>query len=164
MPPTPINNEHSSSAQSLLRSLSVNCRITLYLLDNLDPLAWRVAPPADKGRDIASVFTHIHSVRLMWLKANGHEPMPTAIVKETVTIEKARKALEESAVALEVLVRNSVEGDGRIKNFKPDVYSFVGYLVAHEAHHRGQASLLARFAGYPISKQTNFGMWEWGTR
>ena len=160
----PSNADPILPGQSLLRSLSINCRITLYLLDNIDPSAWRVSPPGANGRNIAAVFAHIHSVRLMWLKANGHTPLPAAVDKETVTIAKARKALEESAAALEILVRNSVEGDARIKNFKPDVYSFVGYLVAHEAHHRGQASLLARFAGYPISKQTNFGMWEWGTR
>ena len=164
MSSTPSTPDPLSPAQSLLRSLGINSRITLYLLDNLDPAAWRIAPPGAKGRDIAAVFAHIHSVRLMWLKANGHPGLPAAIDKETVTIEKARKALEESAAALEILVRNSVEGDSRIKNFKPDVYAFVGYLVAHEAHHRGQASLLARFAGYPISKQTNFGIWEWGTR
>ena len=164
MPPTPDKADPILPARSLLQSLSINCRITLYLLDSLDPAAWRVTPPGANGRDIASVFAHIHSVRLMWLKANGHTPFPAAVDKETVTIAKARKALEESAAGLEILVRNSVEGDGRIKNFNPDVYAFVGYLVAHEAHHRGQASLLARFAGFPISKQTNFGMWEWGNR
>jgi uncharacterized damage-inducible protein DinB len=160
---SPLNANPIDPAESLIQSLSINHRITLYLLDNLDPAAWRVASPGG-GRSIAAVFAHIHSVRLMWLKANGHTPLPAAVDKDTVTIARTRKALEESAAAVEILVRNSVEGDGRIKNFKPHVYAFVGYLVAHEAHHRGQASLLARFAGFPISKQTNFGMWEWGTR
>ena len=74
----PPNADPILPGQSLLRSLSINCRITLYLLDNIDPSAWRVSPPGANGRNIAAVFAHIHSVRLMWLKANGHTPLPAA--------------------------------------------------------------------------------------
>jgi uncharacterized damage-inducible protein DinB len=51
-----------------------------------------------------------------------------------------------------------------VKGFKPDVAGFVGYLIAHDAHHRGQISMLARQVGHPLSKKTMFGMWEWGSR
>jgi uncharacterized damage-inducible protein DinB len=51
-----------------------------------------------------------------------------------------------------------------VKGFKPDVGGVVGYLIAHDAHHRGQISMLARQLGRPLSKSAGFGMWEWGTR
>jgi uncharacterized damage-inducible protein DinB len=38
----------------------------------------------------------------------------------------------------------SLKGDGRIKGCKPDAASFLGYLIAHDAHHRGQISMLDR--------------------
>ncbi|MEP6692590.1 MAG: DinB family protein [Gemmatimonadaceae bacterium] len=55
-------------------------------------------------------------------------------------------------------------GDGRVKNFRPDVAGFFAYLVSHDAHHRGQITMLARQLGAPVSQQAMFGMWEWGAR
>jgi len=56
------------------------------------------------------------------------------------------------------------EDRGRIRGFRPDVASFFGYLIAHDAHHRGQITMLARQAGHPIPQKVTFGMWEWGVR
>jgi hypothetical protein len=38
------------------------------------------------------------------------------------------------------------------------------YLIAHDAHHRGQITMLARQVGHPIPQKATFGMWEWGVR
>jgi len=38
------------------------------------------------------------------------------------------------------------------------------YLIAHDAHHRGQIAMLARQTGQPIPQKAMFGMWEWGVR
>lgn len=61
-------------------------------------------------------------------------------------------------------VRNALRSEGRIKGFKPDAGSFLAYLFAHDTHHRGQISMLARQVGHPLSKSANFGLWAWGTR
>jgi uncharacterized damage-inducible protein DinB len=44
------------------------------------------------------------------------------------------------------------------------VAGFIGYLIAHDAHHRGQIAMLARQLGYPLPQKAMFGMWEWGSR
>jgi uncharacterized damage-inducible protein DinB len=62
------------------------------------------------------------------------------------------------------VIKNALEGDGRIRNFRPDVAGFIGYLIAHDAHHRGQITMLARQVGYPLPQKAMFGMWEWGVR
>jgi uncharacterized damage-inducible protein DinB len=87
----------------------------------------------------------------------------------TVTPAQASKALESSRIALREVLRSSLQdGDdedrGRIRGFRPDVASFFGYLIAHDAHHRGQITMLARQAGHPIPQKVTFGMWEWGVR
>ena len=48
--------------------------------------------------------------------------------------------------------------DGRVRDFCPDVARFFGYLVSHDAHHRGQICLLARQLGYPLTTEAGFGM------
>jgi len=47
-----------------------------------------------------------------------------------------------------------------VPNFKPDVVAFVGYLIAHDSHHRGQISMLARQVGHPLPGQS--GLWAVG--
>src|SRR5579863_4789756 len=44
------------------------------------------------------------------------------------------------------------------------VAGFLAYLVAHDAHHRGQITRPARQVAHPIPQSVMFGMWEWGTR
>lgn len=150
---------------ALLNALSTNDRINVYLLENLSDEAWNSAAPGGKGRTIPAVIGHIHNVRLMWLKsASGSSELPDKLEKEIFSKEHAKKALNASGKAVQELVAASLATDGRIKGFKPDVASFVAYLFAHDAHHRGQIAMMARQLGYPLSKSAGFGMWEWGTR
>jgi uncharacterized damage-inducible protein DinB len=146
----------------VIRAFATNNRINLYLIQNLSGEAWNAKPA--KGRNIPSIVAHIHSVRLMWLKAAGASEIPPKLDPETLTKEQAMEALEASGKALEEKLRAALDGDGKIKGFKPDVTSFFAYLVAHDAHHRGQITLLARQAGYPLSQKAMYGMWEWGVR
>lgn len=152
-----------SPADAVLRSLAIHNRIHLYLLEALAPEVWDAAPPGGKGRTLAALVSHMHSVRLMWLKAAGVKALPFPLEK-TAGIDEAKEALTASAAAVEERVGQALRGDGRIPNFKPDAWAFIGYLIAHEAHHRGQMVLLARQLGHPVDQKTNFGMWAWGVR
>jgi uncharacterized damage-inducible protein DinB len=52
----------------------------------------------------------------------------------------------------------------RIKGFKRHVVAFLGYLISHESHHRGQAGWALKLSGHPLDQKTAFGLWEWGVR
>ena len=149
--------------EALLSAFDINDRINQYLLDSLAAESWRTEPPGNKGRDIAGVVAHMHNVRVMWLKATKGK-IPEQLDRFTVTPAQAKKALDASRFALREVLRLSLEGDGRVKGFRPDVAVFFGYLISHDAHHRGQITMLARQAGHPISQKAMFGMWEWGVR
>jgi uncharacterized damage-inducible protein DinB len=150
-------------SEALLAAFDTNERINQYLLENLPVEAWRADPPGGKGRDIASIVAHMHNVRVMWLKATGGK-IPKQLDRRKVTTAQARKGLSNSRSALHEILQSSLAADGHIKGFRPDVAGFVGYLIAHDAHHRGQITMLARQAGHPISQKAVFGMWEWGSR
>jgi uncharacterized damage-inducible protein DinB len=154
-----------SLPDAVLHAFDTNDKISRYLIENLAPEAWNAVPPGGKGRAIAAIVAHMHNVRVMWLKAaaNGGK-IPEQLDKSSVTAAQALEAFQQSKEALAAIIALALQSDGQIKRFKPDVVGFVGYLIAHDAHHRGQITQLARQIGHPVSQKVMFGMWEWGSR
>ena len=153
-----------SASEALLKAFDTNERINQFLLENLPGEAWRAEPPNKKGREIAAIVAHMHNVRVMWLKAAKSGEIPDQLDRSQVTVAQASKALEQSRKALSSVLKSALDSNGQVKGFKPDVAGFIGYLVAHDAHHRGQICMLARQVGHPIPQKGMFGMWEWGSR
>jgi len=149
---------------ALLNAFDTNNRINAYLIENLPPEAWRAKPADGKGRAVAAIVAHMHNVRVMWLKATTAEEIPEQLDRATVTPAQALRGLESSRHALSTVLSRAMAGDGRVKGFRPDVVGFFGYLIAHDAHHRGQIAMLARQAGHALPQKAMFGMWEWGSR
>jgi uncharacterized damage-inducible protein DinB len=151
--------------EALLVAFDTNDRINRYLIENLPAEAWRAEPPDGRGRTVAAIVAHMHNVRVMWLKAAAKgSRIPAQLDRTRVTPAQAISGLEESWKALASVLKTSLEGDGRVKGFRPDAAGFFAYLVAHDAHHRGQIAMLARQVGHPLPQKAVFGMWEWGTR
>jgi uncharacterized damage-inducible protein DinB len=152
-------------SESLLTAFETNDRINQYMIENLPADAWRAEPPEGKGRTVAAIVSHIHNVRVMWLKAAAKgSKIPEQLDRSSMTPAQALKGLEQSRGALSAVLKAAMDADGRVKGFKPDVAGFFGYLIAHDAHHRGQICMLARQVGHPLPQKAMFGMWEWGSR
>jgi len=151
--------------EALLTAFDTNDRINQYMIENLPAEAWRAEPPGGKGRTIAAIVAHIHNVRVMWLKASAKgSKIPEQLDRSSVTATQAAKALDQSRAAVRAVIESALKSDGRVKGFRPDVSGFFAYLIAHDAHHRGQICMLARQVGHPLPQKAMFGMWEWGTR
>lgn len=153
-----------SLPEALLTAYDTNDRINQYMIENLPAEAWRAETFDGKGRNVAAIVAHIHNVRVMWLKAAKAAEIPEQLDRATVTASQAAKGLEHSREALSAVMKSALEGDGRVKGFRPDVAGFLGYLISHDAHHRGQICMLARQVGHPLPQKAMFGMWEWGSR
>ena len=163
--PSPADAGFSTQLPAaLLNAFDTNNRINQYLIENLPKDAWTGKLADGKGRTIAAIVAHMHNVRVMWLKAAKWQEIPEQLDRATVTPAEALNALESSRQALSGLIRQALDGDGRVKNFRPDVAGFFAYLIAHDAHHRGQITMLARQLGHPLPQKAMFGMWEWGSR
>lgn len=118
-----------------------------------------------KGRTVGEHFAHIHNVRLLWLKAAAPDLLGSQkkIEKnDKITRKVLFEYLEVSAKAIASLLKTGLE-TGRIKGFKPHPEGFLGYLIAHEAHHRGQLILVLKENKHMPDKKTLYGLWEWGT-
>jgi uncharacterized damage-inducible protein DinB len=151
--------------RSLLNAFLIDEQANQLLLGNLEKAAWEATPPTDKGRNIAAIAAHLHNVRLMWLAAaDKNAKLPAKLDGEKVCPKDVSEALTKSAAAIQKLLEKGLaDPAGRVPNFKPDVVAFTGYLIAHDAHHRGQIALLARQVGHPVPSKVSFGIWEWGT-
>src|SRR5271165_4529719 len=151
--------------KSIVEAFATNERANQLLLGNIEEAVWQASPPSGKGRSIADIASHIHHVRLMWLSAaDKNAKVPAKLDPDKATREQVQAALKISATALQELIQKAVDDPaGKVPNFKPDVVGFVGYLIAHDAHHRGQISMLAHQLGHPLPPKINFGLWEWGT-
>ncbi len=141
----------------------IHNRINLYLLDAIQE-AYLNDALSSKGRNVGEQFAHINNVRLMWLKAANIALLEglVKIEKGDITKESLSAALTKSALAIENLFEQAI--DGKIKGFKPHSTAFLGYLISHESHHRGQIMLALKQSGHPVDQKTQYGIWEWGVR
>lgn len=121
---------------------------------------------AMKGRSVGEQFAHIHNVRLMWLKVASpslFENQKKFEKEEPITKAALVYCLKESTTAMSSLLQQGFS-TGKIKGFKPHPEAFLGYLIAHEAHHRGQIILILKESGHLPDKKVLYGLWEWGTK
>lgn len=142
----------------------IHNRIHLYLLEGLVPGSLE-ASPLPKGRSVAGQFAHVHNVRKMWL-AQGAPDLDAGLVKlemEGLSVEVLRENLVASGEAIAGMLERSL-ASGKLKGFKPHPTAFVGYLISHESHHRGQIVLTLKQNQLLPSKKVLFGLWEWGVR
>ena len=143
----------------------IHNRINLYLLEAI-PEEHLGAVSASKGRSAGEQLAHMHNVRLMWLKVSAPELMEglEKVEKEAAQSKQTlHDAFVKSGIAIEQLLEKGFR-DNKIKGIKPYPMTFLGYLIAHEAHHRGQLTMTLKQAGHNLDKKILFGMWEWGTR
>jgi uncharacterized damage-inducible protein DinB len=151
--------------EQLIETWQIHDRINRYLLDAVpeDTLGSSLAP---KHRTVYQLFSHIHNVRLMWLKAAAPDLLKGLAKLEGDSGKKAalKSALTASGSAIESLIRKALAAGGKVKGFKPHVVAFVGYLISHESHHRGQIGWTLKNIGHPLDQKTAYGLWEWGVR
>ncbi|MBL7886224.1 MAG: hypothetical protein JNJ52_05720 [Flavobacterium sp.] len=148
----------------IIETWQIHNRINLYLLHSIDEL-YLSSVSLSKGRTVGEHFAHIHNVRLMWLKAAMPDLLSTVekIEKDNITKAILITQLNKSEEAISKLIENALQ-EGKLKGFKPHPTAFLGYLISHESHHRGQITMCLKQSGHPIDKKIAFGLWEWGNK
>jgi uncharacterized damage-inducible protein DinB len=157
--------------QALVESYVVNDRMNQVVLEHLDPRAWRAKAPGGRARTIAAIFSHVHNIRRKWLRLSApHVTVPASLDRAHCTQEQARAALAESAERCsEMLIEALVRPGGRVEAFRRDGWArpwpagaaMLAYMITHDAHHRGQACMLAHQLGFPLPAEAAYGIWIW---
>ena len=158
-------------APTVVPIFAANEHINQLLIEHLDPAAWTARPPGNV-RTIAAIFTHMHNVRTKWIRLTSpHLQVPAQLNRSRCSQQQARTALAESARQCEQMLAD-VEAGG-IAKFVRDGWAkpwpagpgmltaMLSYMLSHEAHHRGQVSMLAHQMGFPLPKEITARMWAW---
>jgi uncharacterized damage-inducible protein DinB len=161
---------HSQLDRSAVVMFAASDRMNQHLIERLDPVAWRAKPPG-KARSIVAIFTHMHNVRTKWVRLTApHLKVPLQLNRAHCTPEQARAGLAESAARCgEMLAEALGGGTSRIDKFCRDGWApswpvgveMLCYMLAHEAHHRGQVIMLAHQVGSPLPYEVADGIWNW---
>ena len=151
--------------KAILETWAISDAANQLLLKHMNDRVWRApAPGFSKQKSIATIFAHLHNCRLMWLKMTGKRTgLPASLDRRKCTRPQVSAALRRSAKAIsDHIARGLARDDGRVKNYPLNAATFMCYLLAHDAHHRGQIMMLSRQLGYRLPGKVNYGIWHWG--
>jgi uncharacterized damage-inducible protein DinB len=162
-------NVHTQLGRDAVRIFAANERMNQLLIEHLSAAAWTAKPPG-KVRTIAAIFTHMHNVRCKWVRLTApHLHVPEQLNRARCTREQAREGLAESGARCVEMLTEALGGGGRVKMFSRDALApswpvgveMLCYMLAHEAHHRGQVCMLAHQLGLSLPYKASDGIWNW---
>jgi uncharacterized damage-inducible protein DinB len=167
---TRLPRVHTQLSRAAVQTFAANDRLNQMLIEHLDPATWRAKPPG-KVRTIAAIFTHMHNVRSKWVRLTApHLKVPAQLHRARCTPQQASAALAKSATrCTEMLSEALGDRGGRVEKFHRDAWArpwpvgleMLCYMLAHEAHHRGQVCMITHQLGFPLPNKVTSGIWNW---
>ena len=143
--------------------------LLLYLIDEIPRGGLACLPAGSRGRTVGAQLLHLHRVRLGWLYVHEHGERPKIErydQHKPPTKVQLRKQLKESGKAVEAWLGAALRGEAKVRQFGRNPVRWMGYLIAHESHHRGQILIALKQSGKrlpeDVAVQGLWGRWIMG--
>jgi uncharacterized damage-inducible protein DinB len=150
--------------EQVLSTWLINNKINLMLIEAINEDDLRFTLSKLGGRTIALQFAHLHNLRLWRLENFAKEYLGSQKkIDAELPINKQllKTRIEESGLAYAKWINESLSNKGEINGFKKGVIPFVGFMIAHEAHHRGNIILTLKQNGKKLPHDIEYGIWDW---
>ena len=154
------------TAAGLIEMWDTHCAVNHLLLGLVPDEALPAIPllktgKPGRGRDIAKVFMHIYAARHSHLEAMAKKyvkDLPKPERGATGTRREITAVLQATDKAVADLVSERIKTGKPVRKRHPAV--FIGYLISHESHHRGQVMLALKQNGFTLSDELKWGIWS----
>jgi uncharacterized damage-inducible protein DinB len=155
--------EHDEIVRQLIETWRKHNEILLYLLANVPTKGMSAVPAASRGRTVAAQFAHLDKVRRGWVEyhtTGKHPRLPRADKSADPTRAKLKQTLSESSRLVEDHLLHALNEDAKTRMFNGSAIRWMGYLIAHESHHRGQILLALKQNGMRLKEDVAMhGVW-----
>ncbi len=155
--------------QQILNTWRIHNQINLLLIDAIPDAGLEAVPLNSRGRTVARQLQHMNDVRMGWLHyhATGKRQKRTDDAK---SVEPSRDSLKnafvESGQAVANFLQQTLPEGGKTRLFARQPVRWMGYLISHDSHPRGQIALALKQQGMKlpekVAMQGLWGKWIFG--
>lgn len=158
-----LQSPDRSVLEALLDSWDRNNTILINLLRSVPDGGLDVKAMAGSP-DLASLFTHVHYVRLVFVCEDAPEwarPVPEDEWTAERDVDRLAGMLDESAKAVCNAVNGRLEAGRNMDRHYDHPILMLQHLIWHEGYHHGQIKLALKLAGHPMD-DLEVGPGTWG--
>jgi uncharacterized damage-inducible protein DinB len=148
----------------VLRCWKINHEVDIILLKAMPAVIWPMKIPGYQHKTVRTMGAHLHNARCMWTRQLGRKwkiVAPSPVDNKEISVKELIAVLNESSDIMLDLLAAGLDNNNRLPGFPPGAVQFMHYMVAHEAHHRGQLIMASRQLGHPFPAPVMGKLWQW---